>query len=141
MLPDWGRYLVLGIFVVTMLSMSKYSVENIKAIHEIKDSEGYNWHVQDTKLNSVIDIINLSVACAVAAILGGCTGIQGGMVIGPLFLKYNMNAQVMSGTNQYITLIASVSVAAQYGYLGLLNPYYSALFGITTVFCAIAGII
>jgi uncharacterized membrane protein YfcA len=44
MLPDWGRYLVLGIFVVTMLSMSKYSVENIKAIHEIKDSEGYNWH-------------------------------------------------------------------------------------------------
>jgi uncharacterized membrane protein YfcA len=61
-------------------------------------------------------------------------------VLGPLFLTYNMDAQVMSGTNQFITLIASISVSSQYAYLGLLNPYYSALFGISTVFCALTGI-
>lgn len=123
-----------------MLSLSKYSVENIRLIHATKDAENYNWHEQDTKFNSTKDIINLSAACAVAAILCGTTGIAGGMVLGPLFLTYNMDAQVMSGTNQFITLIASISVSSQYAYLGLLNPYYSALFGISTVFCALTGI-
>jgi len=35
----------------------------------------------------------------IAAVLCGCTGIAGGMVLGPLFLKYNMVPSVMSGTN------------------------------------------
>ena len=42
--------------------------------------------------------------------LCGMTGIAGGMVIGPLFLSYKMIPQVMSATNQYITMIASFSV-------------------------------
>jgi len=35
----------------------------------------------------------------IAAILTGICGIAGGMVLGPLFLQYNMIPQVMSGTN------------------------------------------
>ena len=54
------------------------------------------------------------MACMVAAILCGMTGIAGGMVLGPLFLKYNMLPSVMSSTNQYITMVASVSVAIQF---------------------------
>jgi len=35
----------------------------------------------------------------IAAILCGLTGIAGGMVLGPLFLTYNMLPSVMSSTN------------------------------------------
>jgi uncharacterized membrane protein YfcA len=66
------------------------------------------------KFDSSESIINLALICMVAAIICGSTGIAGGMVLGPLFLKYNMIPQIMSGTNQYITMIASISVAAQF---------------------------
>jgi len=62
------------------------------------------------------------------------------MVLGPLFLSYKMIAQVMGDTNQFITMIASISVALQYFYLGKLNPYYSALYGGLTLFGAYLGI-
>jgi len=78
--------------------------------------------------------------CAVAAVLCGLTGIAGGMVLGPLFLSYNMIAQVMSGTNQFITMVASICVATQYMYLNALNPYYAALYGSMTLVCAYVGI-
>jgi len=35
----------------------------------------------------------------IAAILAGCTGIAGGMVLAPLFLSYNMLPLVMAATN------------------------------------------
>ena len=47
----------------------------------------------------------------VAALLCGLTGIAGGIVLGPLFLTYNMRPQIMGGTNQYITMMASIVVA------------------------------
>jgi uncharacterized membrane protein YfcA len=55
-------------------------------------------------------IVKLAIYCMIAAVLCGMTGIAGGMVLGPLFLTYNMVPQVMSGTNQYITMIASIAV-------------------------------
>jgi len=55
-------------------------------------------------------IVKLAIFCMIAAILCGMTGIAGGMILGPLFLTYNMVPQVMSGTNQYITMIASIAV-------------------------------
>lgn len=54
----------------------------------------------------------------IAAALCGMTGIAGGMVLGPLFLTYNMLPSIMSGTNQYITMIASISVAVQFAFIG-----------------------
>ena len=76
----------------------------------------------------------------IAAGLCGMTGIAGGMVLGPLFLTYNMIPQMMSGTNQYITMIASISVAAQFAGINALNPWYSLLFGGITIICAYIGI-
>lgn len=76
----------------------------------------------------------------IAAMLCGMTGIAGGMVLGPLFLTYNMVPQIMSGTNQYITMIASVSVVFQFIYIGQLYYYYAMIFGAMTIFAAFTGI-
>ena len=76
----------------------------------------------------------------IAAGLCGMTGIAGGMVLGPLFLTYNMIPSVMSGTNQYITMIASISVAVQFAFIGQMNPYYAGCFGAITLVSAYIGI-
>lgn len=62
-------------------------------------------------------MIWISLVCMVAAILCGCTGIAGGMVLGPLFMSYGMNPQVMSATNQYITMVSSLAVMLQFAVL------------------------
>ena len=93
------------------------------------------------RFESTESIINLALTCMIAAIICGSTGIAGGMVLGPLFLKYNMIPQIMSGTNQYITMIASISVASQYIFMEQLNIYFSGLFGLITIFAAYVGII
>jgi len=82
----------------------------------------------------------MATACFIAALLCGCTGIAGGMVLGPLFLKYDMIPQVMSGTNQYITMIASISVAIQFLWLGDMLVNYAVLFGCMTIISAYIGI-
>jgi hypothetical protein len=43
------------------------------------------------------------------AIISGSTGIAGGMILSPLFLKYNMPPIIMSGTTSYITMILSIA--------------------------------
>lgn len=110
-LPDWGKNAVLAAFIITMLLMTVQSVMKINKLHEIKARDGYKFDANDTKFENISDIVALAFFCMIAAVLCGCTGIAGGMVLGPLFLKYNMIPSVMSGTNQYITMIASLSVA------------------------------
>ena len=92
------------------------------------------------EFKTTMDIIKLAVLCMIAAILCGCTGIAGGMVLGPLFLTYNMVPKVMSGTNQYITMIAALAVTLQLIYLGELHFGYAIVFGVTTVLAAMTGI-
>jgi|APSaa5957512535_1039671.scaffolds.fasta_scaffold70365_1 uncharacterized membrane protein YfcA len=75
-----------------------------------------------------------------AALLCGLTGIAGGMVLGPLFLTYHMRPQVMSGTNQYITMIACLVVAIQFYLVGRLNTDFALIFGILTLVTAFIGI-
>ena len=109
-------------------------------MHEIKTKEGYKFDANDYKFESTKDILKLCLFCMIAAGLCGMTGIAGGMVLGPLFLTYDMLPSVMSGTNQYITMIASISVAVQFAFIGQMNPYYAALFGGMTFISAYAGI-
>jgi uncharacterized membrane protein YfcA len=92
------------------------------------------------RFDSLSKIINLALFCMIAAILCGMTGIAGGMVLGPLFLTYNMVPQVMSGTNQYITMIASIAVVFQFIYLDQLHWGYALIFGAITVLAAYTGI-
>jgi len=51
-----------------------------------------------------------------------------------------MVPQVMSGTNQYITMIASIVVALQFWLLGQLNLAFAILLGAVTLISAYAGI-
>lgn len=46
----------------------------------------------------------------------------------------------MSGTNQYITMIASVSVAIQFIYIGSMNYQFAGMFGVITLIAAYSGI-
>jgi uncharacterized membrane protein YfcA len=46
----------------------------------------------------------------------------------------------MSGTNQYITMIASVSVAIQFIYIGAMNFQFALIFGGMTIVAAYCGI-
>lgn len=101
---------------------------------------GYNFDNNDQRFDNVREVSKLAFFCFIAAILCGCTGIAGGMVLGPLFLSYGMIPSVMSGTNQYITLIASISVAIQFAYQGQMLLPYAGLFGAITVVCAFIGI-
>jgi hypothetical protein len=94
-----------------MLLLARRSVNKIHRLHEIKIRDGYQYDEHDYRFDSLKDVALLSFFCMIAAVLCGCTGIAGGMVLGPLFLRYNMIPQVMSGTNQYITMVASISVA------------------------------
>ena len=84
----------------------------------IKNRDGYKFDANDYKFETTMDIVKLCFFCMIAAGLCGMTGIAGGMVLGPLFLTYNMLPSIMSGTNQYITMIASISVAVQFVFIG-----------------------
>ena len=46
----------------------------------------------------------------------------------------------MSGTNQYITMIASVATAIQFAYVGELLYAYSVYFGLMTIVAAYVGL-
>lgn len=87
------------VFTIAMLYMTSISVSRIKKIHEIKEAQGYEFHEQDMRFETTEKIVKLAFYCMIAAVLCGMTGIAGGMVLGPLFLTYNMVPQVMSGTN------------------------------------------
>jgi len=85
-------------------------------------------------------IIKLAAFCAIAATLCGFTGIAGGMVLGPLFLSYNMVPEVMAGTNQYITLVASVATSFQFIYTAELLWGYAMYFGVITILASGCGL-
>jgi len=128
-------------FIVLMLCITGYSVKRIEKLHATKEDKGYNFDEKDTRFkDGICSIATLAAACLVAAVLCGCTGIAGGMVLGPLFLKYNMHPQVMSGTNQYITMIASISVAIQFAWIGDMMWPFAILFGAITLVAAYIGI-
>lgn len=82
----------------------------------------------------------MALVCMVAAILCGCTGIAGGMVLGPLFMAYGMNPQVMAATNQYITMVSAVSVALQFAMMNDMIWPYAGIFGFSTIIAAFLGI-
>lgn len=76
-------------------------------MHQLKINYNYQFAENDMKFESKRQILKVSLTSMVAGILCGTSGIAPGMVLGPLFLSYNMVPQVMSGTNQYITLVST----------------------------------
>lgn len=140
-LGESGKMVLLCGFIICMLSITAYSVKRIERLHATKEDKGYNFDEKDTRFkDGICSIATLAAACLVAAVLCGCTGIAGGMVLGPLFLKYNMHPQIMSGTNQYITMIASISVAIQFAWIGDMLWPFAIIFGAITLVAAYIGI-
>lgn len=84
------KVLVQTIFVVGMILLTWYQVKRVKQIHIDKEKYGYKFAPNDLKFETVGKIIKLAFFCMIAACLCGMTGIAGGMVLGPLFLAYNM---------------------------------------------------
>ena len=139
-LSDTTVYAIYSVFALVCFGLTLYALKLVSWIQDIKVRDGYEFDANDTRFDSSKDVVLLAFFCAIAAVLCGMTGIAGGMVLGPLFLRYNMLPQVMAGTNQYITLVASFSVMLQFAYAGTLNIHYSIMFGVLTVISAFCGI-
>lgn len=139
-LPDWGRYTAFGAFAVLTLVMTWYAVKKSLNNHSIKEENGYPFVPADITFHKLGDVIKLAFFCSIAAVLCGMTGIAGGMVLGPLFLSYGMLPQVMSSTNQYITMIASFAVVIQFQMSNSLSLDFSLLFGGMSTVAAYLGI-
>lgn len=131
---------VIVVFVICMILLTFVQVKRIDRVHRDKEQYGYKFAPNDLKFETMGKIVKLSVFCAIAATLCGFTGIAGGMVLGPLFLSYNMVPQVMAGTNQYITMVASIVTAFQFIYIGNLLWWYAMFFGGLSVVSAYLGL-
>ena len=87
------------VFAALMGVATQMSISEIDNHTRIKRRLKYVYDKNDLRFKDRVAIIQLSMACMVAATLCGMTGIAGGMVLGPLFLRYNMVPTVMSATN------------------------------------------
>jgi hypothetical protein len=132
--------LIYTAYVLTVVMQTAWAVRKIAQINAVKAKDGYEYHSSDIYFKTLRDVLKMSLTCMVAAICCGLTGIAGGMVLGPLFLSYGMLPQVMGATNQYITMISSMSVFIQFCLLGSVNYSYAAIFGVTSLFAAALGI-
>ena len=93
------RGITMFVFAALMGVATQMSISEIDNHTRIKRRLKYVYDKNDLRFKDRVAIIQLSMACMVAAILCGMTGIAGGMVLGPLFLRYNMVPTVMSATN------------------------------------------
>jgi len=98
-MPVWARVTTIGVYFIISALSTRYAISIIDHIHEIKNRCHYNWDEKDMRFHNRMDIVKMALACMLASILCGMTGIAGGMVLGPLFLKYNMVPIIMSSTN------------------------------------------
>lgn len=139
--PAWAIWTTFGVYVIIACISTRLAINYVDDIHEIKYLFEYNWHEKDMKFHNKMDIVRMALACMTASILCGMTGIAGGMVLGPLFLKYNMVPIIMSSTNQYITLLASFSVFIQFALAGEVTWDWAIAFGLLAFLSAFIGIV
>ena len=140
-MPVWARVTTIGVYVIVAGLSTRFAISIIDHIHEIKNRCNYNWDDKDMRFHDRMDIVKMALACMLASILCGMTGIAGGMVLGPLFLKYNMVPIIMSSTNQYITLLASFSVFIQFALAGEVTWDWAIAFGLLAFLSAFIGIV
>lgn len=140
-MPTWARWTTICVYVVISGLSTRFAISIIDNIHHIKNECNYNWDEKDMRFHNRMDIVKMALACMTASILCGMTGIAGGMVLGPLFLKYNMVPIIMSSTNQYITLLASFSVFVQFALAGEVTWDWAICFGLLAFLSAFIGIV
>jgi uncharacterized membrane protein YfcA len=134
------KWSIFGVYSLFTMLLTLWSANESVRIHKIKERDAYKFDASDIDFSKYTNVFKLSFCCGVAAMLCGMTGIAGGMVIGPLFLSYHMIPQVMSATNQYITMVASFSVLIQFFMEGLVRVDYAICFGIVAFIASMTGI-
>lgn len=84
--------------------------------------------------------MKLSLGSIIAGILCGTSGIAPGNVLAPLFLSFNMIPQVMSGTNQFVGMIATIATSVLYFCNGSLLVGYSSMYGLAALVSTFIGL-
>jgi len=138
--PFWAQILTWVLFVCFTFGATIYQMKSQLAVAELKRTHNYKIIETDVDFTDGFEIFKISFVCGVAAVLCGMTGIAGGMVLGPLFLKYNMLPTIMSSTNQYITMIASISVVIQFVMQQQLDIAFASMFGLLSIVAAYVGL-
>lgn len=73
-----------------MIALTYFQAKRVQKVSEVKKKYGYKWAPNDLKFESMGKIIRTAVTSMFAGVLCGSAGIAPGMVLGPLFLSYNM---------------------------------------------------
>lgn len=73
-----------------MVILTFLQAKRVQKINEIKNKYGYKYANGDFKLDSMGKILKTALTSMFAGINCGIAGIAPGMVLGPLFLSYNM---------------------------------------------------
>lgn len=128
------------LFGAIMFLITYLQAKRITAIHAIKKKYGYKFANNDMKFENISKVFKVALTSMVAGILCGTSGIAPGMVLGPLFLSYNMIPQVMSGTNQFITMVSTFATVIQYVIRGNLLYGYASYFGVISIIGAFTGL-
>lgn len=139
-MPNEYKAITVGTFAVICILVTICVASRVKRLHELKATRPELVDSEDIPFSNNCDVLKMAFVCMIAAILCGCTGIAGGMVLGPLFMAYGMNPQVMAATNQYITMVSAVSVALQFAMLHDMIWPYAGIFGVSTILAAYLGI-
>lgn len=136
----WQKYVAFSVFTTICIVMTFVVAKRTERANKLKKLFKYKGDPEDITFKNMKEVLSTAAVCMFASMLCGCTGIAGGMVLGPLFMSYGMKPSVMSATNQYITMIASLSVVIQFAMLQELNWYFCGIFGLATVFSAFIGL-
>jgi hypothetical protein len=84
--------MTMGLFVVVCCVSTVIVANQVEDNSQTKSYFDIKGDDEDIQFNSFTDVIKIALICCVAAAICGCTGIAGGMVLGPLFMSYGMNA-------------------------------------------------
>ena len=82
---DWGLVMMFGML---MFMLTLFNVKVLRVIHLEKELAGYEFLPYDLKITkqSVTEYLFAGLA---GGFCGGCLGIGGGMIFGPIFLHFH----------------------------------------------------
>lgn len=134
-------YISVVVFALFCLTLSYINVKEIKTIHDVKRQFAYRYDATDITFDDKASLYRVIIICFIAGCLGGIVGIAGGIILAPLFLQLGMLPVVVAATNQYLAMISTISVSAQFVYLRVVNWHYTLLLVSVTSVAAYIGIL
>ena len=131
--------ITLAIFVFYCIYQTIKEAKALREIHRKKRYYGYDYDPSDFCYDDNKTIYKVIFIVFFAGIMGGLVGIAGGMILAPVFLTLGMLPVVVSGTNQYLAMISTMSLTCQFLYMGILNIEYTFFISIFVFSSAFIG--